>query len=234
MSALLFARVADRAVPDQAGRTARARERRQSVGRGRRRPALRPPQPARARRDQPRPVRGAARRGDRDAADLRARHPPRRARRPRPFARRARRRRDADRRVVRVSAAQDQCRGQDARRGRGVRRRDDRVRPVALDAAEPRLPVPAGRRRHAVGLCPPVADPDLHARRHARARRRGLDPVHFRVQRAWRGGERLPCRAGRAGRRRGRRRHRRDPRGRAVGVAVSRTAPCAKLRATQS
>ena len=75
------------------------------AARGRRwsRPALRPPQPARARRDQPRPVRGAARRGDGDAAGVRARHAPRRARRARPFARRAGGRRDADRRLVRRS-----------------------------------------------------------------------------------------------------------------------------------
>ena len=102
--------------------------------------ALRPPQPARARRDQPRPVRGAARRSDGDAAGVRARRASRRARGPRPSARRAGRRRDADRRLLLDPAAEAQCRRQDAGRGRRVRRGDDRLRLLALDAAVARLP----------------------------------------------------------------------------------------------
>ena len=226
-------RVADRPVPDPRGGPPGARQRGQPVGRGRRRPRLRPPQPARARRDQPRSVRRPARRRDRDAADLRARHPPAGPEglghlRAAPAVGAT-----LTARVVRVPATQEQCRGQDARRGRGVRRRDGGVRPVALDALEPRLPVPARRRRHAVGLCPPVADPALYPGCDARPRRRGLDFVHLRLERAWRGRERLPCRLGRAGRRRGRRRHRRDHRGWPVGMAISRVAPCTQLQGPQ-
>ena len=69
-------------------RSARSPRRRSEAGQPAeadgRRPVLRPPQPARARRDHPRPVRRAARRSDGDAAGLRARHPPGRRGRPRP------------------------------------------------------------------------------------------------------------------------------------------------------
>ena len=47
------------------------------------------------------------------------------------FARGARGRRNPDRRLLRRPPAQGQCRGEDAGRGRRVRRRDDRLRPVA-------------------------------------------------------------------------------------------------------
>ena len=56
------------------------------------------------------------------------------------------------------------------------------------------------RRRHVLGLRPPVADPALHAGRDARPRRGGLFTVHFRVQRAWRDRIRLFGSADRAGR----------------------------------
>ena len=87
-----------------------ARARPEPVGADGRRPALCPPQPARARRDQPRPVRGPARRSDRDASGLRARRAPRRPGGPRPPPRRARCRRDPDRGVLLGAAAQAQCR----------------------------------------------------------------------------------------------------------------------------
>ena len=80
--------------------------------------------------------------------------------------------------------------------------RDDRLRLVAIDAAVAGLPGAARRGRHVLGLCPPIADPALHARRDARPGRRGLVLVHFRVERAWRSRIRLPRRAHRAGRRR--------------------------------
>ena len=70
-------------------------------------------------------------------------------------------------------------------------------------AAVARLPRPARRGRHALGLRPPVADPALHARRDARPGRRRLDAVHLRLERAGRGGIGLPGRPDRAGRRRG-------------------------------
>ena len=70
-------------------------------------------------------------------------------------------------------------------------------RSMALSLA---LPRPARRRRHVLGLCPPVADPALHARRDARPGRRRLDPVHLRLERARRGGKRLPRRPDRPGR----------------------------------
>ena len=72
-------------------------------------------------------------------------------------------------------------------RGRGVRAGDDRVRLFELDAAVARLSRAARRGRHVLGLCPPVADPALHARRHARPGRRGVVAVHLRLQRAGRG-----------------------------------------------
>ena len=77
---------------------------------------------------------------------------------------------------------------EDARRRRRVRRGDDHLRPVAIDAVVARLPRASGRCRHVLGLCPPVADPALHARPDARPGRRGFVTVHLGVERAWRGG----------------------------------------------
>ena len=73
----------------------------------------------------------------------------------------------------------------DAGRGRRLRHRDDRVRPVALDAAVARLPRPARRRGHVLGLRPPVADPALHARRDARPGRGGVVACSFPRRTSW-------------------------------------------------
>ena len=61
---------------DPARRPDRARARLQSLGADGRGLEVRPPQPPRARRDQPRPVRGVARRSDSNAAGLRPRRSP--------------------------------------------------------------------------------------------------------------------------------------------------------------
>ena len=107
-----------------------------------------------------------------------------------PPARRASGRRDADRRILFRPAAQAQRRREDARRGGSFRRRNDRIRLVAFDAAVAALPRAAGRGGHVLGLRPPVADPALHARRDARAGRRGFVSFHLGLERARRNRER--------------------------------------------
>ncbi len=94
----------------------------QPVARDARGPGLCPPQPGRPRRDQPRPVRGPARRGDRDAAGLCPRHPPRRRRRARAAARRPRGGRGDHRARADPLAGQAPRRGDDVRLRRPVRR----------------------------------------------------------------------------------------------------------------
>ncbi len=79
-----------------------------------------------------------------------------------------------------------------------------------MDAAVARGFVRRRRRRHVLGLHPPVANPAPHARRDARARRGRLDVGHFRFERAWRDPQRLYGGAARAGRGDCRGRHCRD------------------------
>ena len=204
------------------------------VGANGRGAALRPPQPARARRDQPRSVRGAARRSDGDAARCSratCSTPGRRASAisaPRPRSAR--------------HSPPPSSRSRPLKHNVGIKMlvavgvfgaRDDRLRAVAVDAAVARLPRVARRCRHVLGLRPPVADPALHAGRDARPGRRGLVTVHLGLERARRGRIGLPRRADRPDPGSDRRRRRRDRRGPSVVLVVPRAAPCKKLRRTR-
>ena len=172
-----------------------ARSRGQPVAPDDRRAALCPREPARARRDLARSVRRAARRGDGDAADLRARHPASSAR--------------GGLGMLRLAPAVGAV-GMAIWFGRRPLKSNVGVKmlwavaifglatvafgfsrwlPLSLA-----VPGAARRGRHALGLCPPVADPALHARCDARPRRRGLDPVHLGLERAGRGRIGLPRR----------------------------------------
>ena len=190
---------------------------------------LRPDQSTGARRDQPRPVRRAARRGDRDAAGVRPRRAPCRCRGTRQLARCARGRRDVDGGLVHLSPAQDQCRRENARRGCHLRLVDDRLWRVDLDAAQPRQSRDPWRGRHVFGQCPSVADPAPHTRRQARPGRRGQFTIHQRLKRTRRGRERTSRGADRSGRSGRRGRDRRGRGRRDLGVEISRAATCQEL-----
>ena len=126
--------------------------------------ALHPQQPDRARRAVARPVRGAARRRDRAAADLRARRVRGRAVGPRHPARRAGGRRAGDLGRADAGAAAQSRRPRDVRGGGGVRRRHDRVRLVDVARAH------AGRARGARRR--PTCSASSSARRWCSSRRR--------------------------------------------------------------
>ena len=167
--------------------------------RGDRGPGLCPRQQDRARRDQPRSVRRAARRRDRDAARLRPRHPPCRPGRARRAARRAGGRRRLDGAAARPLPAEAAGGHEDVRLRRHFRAGDDGVRPEPLDVALARRSVRARRVGHDQRLRPLVADPAAHAGCDARPGLRRLRPLHLRLERA----RRVPRRAGRLGLRAG-------------------------------
>ena len=109
----------------------------------------------RARRDQPRPVRGSARRRDGAPAGLCARHPACRAGRFRHPARRPVGRRDRHRLRPGRAAAEVACGLENVRGRRDLRALDLGVRPVALDGLERRGARDSGRGRHGLGLRAP-------------------------------------------------------------------------------
>ena len=116
------------------------------------------------------------------AADLRARHPARRPRRPGPAARRAGDGRAAD--VAGAGALDDpQPRRHDPVLVRGgVRRHDDRVRRLALVLAVDGGAVRQRRGRHGQRGGAPDAGAARHARRDARPRQRRQRDLHRRQQ----------------------------------------------------
>ena len=131
--------------------------------------------------------------------------------RARPSARRAGGRRDADRSVFSLPAAEARCRREDARRGRPCSARATIVfglsRWMALSLA---CLAVLGAADMLSRLCPPVADPALHARRDARPGRRRLRRCSSPRRTSSANRERLPRGARRPGGRGRRRRHRRD------------------------
>jgi hypothetical protein len=118
------------------------------------------------------------------------------------------------------AAAEVACGRKNVRSRRDLRALHLGIRLVALDGRERRGARDSGRGRHGLGLRASDAGADRDARFHARARLRGVEPVHRRVQRTGRVRVRrhgAPARARRLG---DFRRLRRDPRDAAVGRAI--------------
>ncbi|CAA9536153.1 MAG: Uncharacterized MFS-type transporter, partial [uncultured Sphingomonadaceae bacterium] len=187
---------------------------------GDRRNRLRPAQQNRAGRDLSGPVRRAARRRDRDAARLCARHIVRGVGRARHAARGAVDRRGGDRAGAGAIPAQTQGRRDDVLVRGAVRAGDARIRRVYRDVAVGGEPRGARRGGHDQRLRPLLADPAAHAGRDARAGIGGVGPVHLGVERARRvprGDRGVAVRTGGGGGR-GRRVGGRGDRGVRVGV----------------
>ena len=146
-----------------------------------------------ARRDQPRPLRRAARRLDRARPRVRAldlAHRPDRSRRAADSAVGGRTR---GRGHARAQAAPHAGRPDAARRRRNVRRRDDRLRPVEVAAALARRARPHRLRRHDQRQHPADDGDDADTAAAPGTRERGRVGVHQRVERA----RRLRVRRGR-------------------------------------
>ncbi len=110
---------------------------------------------------------------------------------------------------------------------------DCRLRLLPLHAAVARVPCPARRGRHVLGLRAAIVDPALHAGRDAWPGRRGFVSLHLGLERVGGSRIRLPRGADRSrhrGHRRGSRRDRHRP---ALGVVVPGAAACKKLRRTR-
>ena len=149
-----------------------------------RRRLLHPPQPDRARRHLARPVRGAARRHHRAAADLRRRGLSRRLGRPRAAARRAGRRRAGDHGRADALAADAARRPHHVRERRLLRARDHRVRHVDIVRAVDGGIGGAGRIGRGERGDPHDAGADRDPRRDARPRQRGEFAVRRHLQSA--------------------------------------------------
>ena len=122
---------------------------------------------------------------------------------------------------------------EDADRRGDFRSGDGRLRLFPLHAAVARVPCPARRGRHVLGLRAAIVDPALHAGRDAWPGRRGFVSLHLGLERVGGSRIRLPRRADRSRHRGHRRRSRRDRHRPALGVVVPGAAACKKLRRTR-